>query len=146
MGRPVPLFGSGVGNHRPCADCGQGCRDCRIAATGPAPLEALGAPAFPKASGGKTPSQIVSTLSIVEQRDMDDILAKVREVFHEAFGVEARMITIETTPNEVPGWDSVGHLDLASRLEGAFGVTFEVDDLMEMESVRDIVRLVNAKL
>jgi acyl carrier protein len=77
---------------------------------------------------------------------MDDILAKVREVFHEAFGVEARMITIETTPNEVPGWDSVGHLDLASRLEGAFGVTFEVDDLMEMESVRDIVRLVNAKL
>ena len=77
---------------------------------------------------------------------MDNVLAKVQEVFHEAFGVDALLISPETTPNEVPGWDSVGHLDLASRLEGVFGITFEVDDLMEMESVREIVRLVNAKL
>jgi acyl carrier protein len=77
---------------------------------------------------------------------MDNVLTRVQEVFHEAFGVDAQLISLETTPNEVPAWDSVGHLDLASRLEQAFGINLDVDDLMEMENVREIVRIVNAKL
>jgi acyl carrier protein len=77
---------------------------------------------------------------------MDSVLIRVQEVFHEAFGIHAQLISLETTPNEVPAWDSVGHLDLASRLEQAFGINFDVDDLMEMENVRQIVRIVNSKL
>jgi acyl carrier protein len=37
-------------------------------------------------------------------------------------------------------------LDLASRLEAAFGISFDVDDLMEMENVRQIIRIVDSKL
>ena len=77
---------------------------------------------------------------------MDNVLAKVQDVFHEAFGIDAQLISLETTPNEVPAWDSVGHLDLASRLEQAFGINLDVDDLMEMENVREIIRIVNSKL
>jgi len=77
---------------------------------------------------------------------MDNVLTKVQEVFHEAFGVDAQLISLETTPKEVPAWDSVGHLDLASRLEHAFGINLDVDDLMEMENVREIVRILNSKL
>lgn len=77
---------------------------------------------------------------------MDQLLSKVREILHEAFGIDASLISLETTPNEVPAWDSVGHLDLASRLEQAFGISFDVDDLMEMENVREIMRIVSAKL
>jgi len=77
---------------------------------------------------------------------MDNVLTKVRDAFHEAFGVDAQLISMDTTPNEVPAWDSVGHLQLASSLEKAFGINFDVDDLMEMENVREIVRIVNSKL
>ena len=77
---------------------------------------------------------------------MENVLSRVQEVFQEAFGIEAQLISLETTPSDVPAWDSVGHLDLASRLERVFGVSFDVDDLMEMESVREIVRIVNSKL
>jgi len=77
---------------------------------------------------------------------MDNVLTKVQNVFHEAFGVDSQLISLETTPNEVPAWDSVGHLDLASRLERAFGINLDVDDLMEMENVREIIRIVNSKL
>lgn len=77
---------------------------------------------------------------------MDQLLSKVREILHEAFGIDASLISLETTPSEVPAWDSVGHLDLASRLEQAFGISFDVDDLMEMENVREIMRIVSAKL
>jgi acyl carrier protein len=31
-------------------------------------------------------------------------------------------------------------------LEQTFGITFDVDELMEMENVREIVRIVSAKL
>lgn len=77
---------------------------------------------------------------------MENVLPKVQEVFHEAFGIDSQSISLETTPSDVPAWDSVGHLDLASRLEQAFGVSLDVDDLMEMENVRGIVRVITAKL
>lgn len=48
---------------------------------------------------------------------MESVLAKVQEVFHETFGIDSQLISLETTPSETPAWDSVGHLDLASRLE-----------------------------
>jgi acyl carrier protein len=74
------------------------------------------------------------------------ILAQVQEAFHKAFDTDPQLISLETTPSDVPAWDSVGHLDLANRLEQVFGITLDVDDLMEMESVREIVRIIQSKL
>jgi acyl carrier protein len=76
---------------------------------------------------------------------MDGVLVWVQEVFHQAFGTDPQSVSLKTTPADVPGWDSMGHLDLASRLERTFGVSFDVDDLMEMENVREIVRIIEAK-
>ncbi len=77
---------------------------------------------------------------------MEDVLARVQKAFQSAFHIDAQTVTIDTTPNEVPAWDSMGHVELASSLERAFGLTFDVDDLMEMESVRAIVRILQLKL
>ncbi len=55
---------------------------------------------------------------------MESVLARVQEVFHEAFGIDSQLISLETTPSDAPAWDSVGHLDLASRLERVFGISF----------------------
>ena len=57
-----------------------------------------------------------------------------------------KLVSIDTTPDDVQGWDSVGHLALASSLESIFGVSFDVDELMEMENVREIVRILQSKL
>jgi acyl carrier protein len=77
---------------------------------------------------------------------MNDILPRVKEAFRETFGVEAASITLETTPADIPAWDSVGHLTLASNMERIFGMTFDVDEMMEMENVRAIFRILEAKL
>jgi acyl carrier protein len=77
---------------------------------------------------------------------MESVLSRVQQVFHDAFEIDPRLVSLETTPDDVPGWDSVGHLDLANRLDRAFGVNFDVDDLMEMENVRAIVKIVSSKL
>lgn len=78
--------------------------------------------------------------------DTDYILTKVREAFKAAFDIDPQLVSMETKASDIPSWDSVGHLSLASNLEQAFGITFDVDDLMEMENVRQIVYITEAKL
>jgi len=77
---------------------------------------------------------------------MEDTLAKVQKSFESAFGIDPQTVTIESTPADIPEWDSMGHVVLASSLESAFGLTFEVEELMEMEDVKKIVEVVESKL
>ena len=77
---------------------------------------------------------------------MQNTLDKVREAFKAAFNVDQQSITIDTLPKDVPAWDSMGHVALASSLEQIFGLTFDVDEVMEMENVRQILRIIDAKL
>lgn len=77
---------------------------------------------------------------------MQELLPKVRMAFNSAFGVEPDAITMDTLPRDVAGWDSMGHVTLASSLEQVFGLSFDVDDLMEMESVRKICVVIQSKL
>ena len=77
---------------------------------------------------------------------MQDVLARVQRAFSSAFDVEPGSVTIDTLPGDIQAWDSMGHVTLASSLEQEFGVTFDVDELMDMENVREIVRILQAKL
>ena len=76
----------------------------------------------------------------------EDVLARVRKAFEYAFAIDPQAVTIDTTPNDIQGWSSMGHLILASSLERAFGLTFDGDDLMKMENVKEILRIVQSKL
>ena len=78
--------------------------------------------------------------------DTDQVLPKVREAFKAVFDIEPQSLTLETSAGDIPGWDSLGHLSLTTQLEQTFGISFDVDELMEMENVREIVRFVSAKL
>lgn len=78
--------------------------------------------------------------------EMDYVLTKVREAFKAAFDVDPQLVTLETTTSDIPAWDSVGHLELASNLERVFEISLDVDELMEMENVREIVRVIEPKL
>ncbi len=77
---------------------------------------------------------------------MNEVLTKVQTAFKSAFDVDPRTVSMDTTPDEITAWDSMGHVTLASSLEKEFGLTFDVDDLMEMENVKEICRIVQSKL
>jgi len=78
--------------------------------------------------------------------DDNYILSNVQEAFKAAFDINPQLVTMETTASDVSAWDSVGHLSLAGNLEEVFGISLDVDELMEMENVREIVRIVSSKL
>lgn len=77
---------------------------------------------------------------------MNEVLSKVQTAFKSAFDIDPATISMNTSPDEVAAWDSMGHVTLASSLEKEFGLTFDVDDLMEMENVKEICRIVESKL
>ncbi len=78
--------------------------------------------------------------------DSNDVLTNIRQAFVASFEIDPQLVTMETSASDIPGWDSVGHLLLASNLEQQFEISLDVDELMEMENVREIVRIVTAKL
>jgi acyl carrier protein len=78
--------------------------------------------------------------------DTNYVLTKVQEAFQVAFDIDPRQVSMETSASDIPLWDSVGHLSLASSLEEVFVITLDVDELMEMENVREITRIIAAKL
>ena len=76
----------------------------------------------------------------------DQILfTKIQEAFKAAFDVDPESVSIETKPGDVPAWDSMGHVVLVSGLERVFGLSFDVDEVMEMENVRQIAKIVKSK-
>ena len=77
---------------------------------------------------------------------MQNVLAKVQKAFNSAFDLDPQLITMDTVPGDIGAWDSMGHVTLASSLEREFNVSFDVDELMEMENVKEIVRIVEGKL
>jgi acyl carrier protein len=44
----------------------------------------------------------------------------------------------ETSPRDVPRWDSLQHIALVSAIERTFGVQLSMDEMMEMRTVGDI--------
>ena len=76
---------------------------------------------------------------------MDSIIARVGKVFEAAFTVPASQVTSETTPDDVPKWDSLGHMSMVNILEKEFGTQFELDEVMEMATVRNILDILSNK-
>ena len=75
-----------------------------------------------------------------------DTLEKVIEIVASTCEVEKGEVSEKSMVGDFPAWDSVGHLTILSNVEEAFDISFEPEEMMEIEDVKDIVDAVNAKL
>lgn len=64
---------------------------------------------------------------------------RLQEIFREVFGVE--QITDDTSPETVPQWDSLQHIELIMTIERVTGKEFSPMTVIEMTSVREIRRV-----
>ena len=51
-----------------------------------------------------------------------------------------------TLAGEVPGWDSLSHVNVVSAVERHFGVRFKNVEVLRLKNVGDLQRLVDSKL
>lgn len=75
-----------------------------------------------------------------------DTFEKVIEIVATTCDVDKSEVTENSMVGDFPAWDSVGHLSILSSVEEAFDISFEPEEMMEIEDVKDIVEAVNAKL
>jgi acyl carrier protein len=64
---------------------------------------------------------------------------KVQAVLAATFEAPPETITPSTSQDNLERWDSVGHMTLMVALEDAFGLTLEVEEMLELTSVAAIL-------
>lgn len=72
-------------------------------------------------------------------------LDRVRSVYQSVFKVEPARVQESSLPEDIPGWDSLGHAALVSALEKAFAVQLSFEEIMELDSVAAVVRVVDRR-
>lgn len=54
--------------------------------------------------------------------------------FIETLSLDKKNFTEKLKYNDIPEWDSIGHMTLMSGLEEAFNITMETDDIVDFSS------------
>jgi acyl carrier protein len=52
----------------------------------------------------------------------------------------------ETLASQIPGWDSLNHVNVILAVEKHFGVRFKPIEILKLKNIGDLQNLVNAKL
>lgn len=73
------------------------------------------------------------------------VLDQVREIASDLFNVPPQQLGPESSPDTVPDWDSVQHLNLVLTLEQRFNVSFGPEDIEQMRTLSAIAELVSKK-
>lgn len=73
------------------------------------------------------------------------MLEQIKKVLVDAINVDENDITEEANLKDDLGIDSLSAVELALELESEFDIRIEDDELAKLETVADIIALVNAK-
>jgi acyl carrier protein len=71
---------------------------------------------------------------------------QIRTMASDIFGVPADKITPASTPETIETWDSIQHLNLVLALEEKFGLQLSPEEIEQMKSIGDVIKLVEGKL
>ncbi|MCH8839909.1 MAG: acyl carrier protein [Planctomycetes bacterium] len=74
------------------------------------------------------------------------VLDDIRQTVAEVFFVDAQQVSGESSPESIPAWDSMGHLNLVLAMEQKFGMTFDSEEIPQLTSVQAIAEAVAAKI
>ena len=72
----------------------------------------------------------------------EEILSKVNDVFHDVFDDDSIVVVESTTADDVEDWDSLMHITLISEIESAFGMKFQMKDVVGMQNVGEMLDII----
>jgi acyl carrier protein len=77
---------------------------------------------------------------------MPDLDTTLKRLFADIFDIDADEFCDELSYEDTPDWDSLGHMQMVSALAKEFGVEFDIEEVMAMETVARIKEIIAAKL
>ena len=61
---------------------------------------------------------------------------KYQGIFIKSLSINSNKFNENIKYNEIPEWDSIGHMTLMSGLEEGFGITMDTDDIVDFSSFK----------
>tara|TARA_Y100001970_G_scaffold157389_1_gene192543 strand:+ start:460 stop:699 length:240 start_codon:yes stop_codon:yes gene_type:complete len=70
-------------------------------------------------------------------------LEAYKSAFVEGLGIDESKVEETLKYNDIPEWDSIGHMTLISNLEEKFKITIETDDIVDFSSFKKGKEILN---
>lgn len=67
---------------------------------------------------------------------------KLKEIFREVFADDQLEIKMESSPDDIPDWDSLSQVTLVEEAEKAFGIQIPLDDVFKIKTFGDFVQII----
>ncbi|WP_069470993.1 AMP-binding protein [Candidatus Marithrix sp. Canyon 246] len=103
---------------------------------------------LPRGPSGKVALQTLQ--KICEERkekgDSPDISFKIIHLATDMFKVDTNTLSSDSSPETTLGWDSLGHLQLILAVEKHYKISFTAREMMSIERLNDVIRLVQEKM
>lgn len=76
------------------------------------------------------------------------ISEKLNKIICDTLGLQTDEVEIkdETLANQVPGWDSLNHVNVITAIEKNYGVRFKSIEVLKCKNVGDLQKLIDSKL
>ena len=66
---------------------------------------------------------------------------KYIEIFSKSLSIDKKKFNEKIKYNDIPEWDSIGHMTLMSDLESAFNITIDTDDIIDFSSFKKGIQI-----
>ncbi|MDY6274264.1 MAG: acyl carrier protein [Succinivibrionaceae bacterium] len=76
---------------------------------------------------------------------MNDVETEVAGIVADVCEVPESSVKPESSAGDFEKWDSMGHLAILREVSAKFGISFDFNEMMSVESVSDIVSAVRKK-
>ncbi|MCR4763982.1 MAG: acyl carrier protein [Lachnospiraceae bacterium] len=76
----------------------------------------------------------------------EEVLERLQPVFRDVFDDDSITVTAETTAADVDGWDSLEHINLINAVEQAFGMKFDMGQILTMKNVGEMADIILSRI
>jgi acyl carrier protein len=77
--------------------------------------------------------------------DRLEILSVLTDIFRSVFEDPDLELTLETTSDDLPGWDSMNHITIVVEAEYRFDIQFRTAEIEDLTRISELVRLIETK-
>lgn len=75
----------------------------------------------------------------------NEIFEKIKSIFENFFDNEVT-VNMDTTMDNLVEWESVAHIQLIFELEEIFGIEFEAEEIVTLDSIEKIIDSIEEKV
>ena len=77
---------------------------------------------------------------------IDIDLNSMKNIFKEALELNDYNLKLKSSFEEVPGWDSLGHMRIISHIEDKFNIEFDIEEIVGIDTVGKLIEMTKNKM